>query len=518
MNTRIAVLALILLSLPFTSYADTSWSASVSVANHCTVVDSDGVSHEYSGQYLGICALEAAIEGGLVSGVVFSNAFPSLGLFVTGIEGVAADPSSQYWALYYNGSYASAGLSQLPVVAGDTLILELHDFSDTFLGDRLTLTIATLITNPPAPAPSATSGGGGTLTLHNPFDTSRAITFLWSKQRPSGSFGSPLLDDWVAIATAGGGAGSMRAHLTAYFFAHPPELSSVTDYERHAMALQALGINPYLGPSDYIAPIVRAFDGTQIGDPSQDNDDIFALFPLLHAGYTQEDAIIAKTTAFILSRQDADGSWDGSVDMTAAAVQALALVPSLPGTSDAITKALAYLHTVQEEDGGFGDVFATSWVMQAASALGQSPFDWSMGTYQMPDYYLATMQELDGGIGPLGDEMDTRVWATAYAIPAIERRAWGSLLADFPKPTSSATTTEVASVPAPEVLGASTSTAPAATTYTPQPCVIVTLKEAAPPATSTSYLKSESTSTESSQGALFPRTWHAITSFFSQLF
>ncbi|MDP2648438.1 MAG: hypothetical protein Q8P19_00905, partial [bacterium] len=107
----------------------------------------------------------------------------------------------------------------------------------------------------------------------------------------------------------------------------------------------------------------------------------------------------------------------------------------------------SYLHAVQESDGGFGDVSATSWVLQAATALGQSAFDWSAGTYEMPDYYIATQQELDGGIGPMSDDMQTRIWATAYAVPAIERKTWDLLLTSFPKPTST-----------PLVLGASTST------------------------------------------------------------
>ncbi|MBI4088059.1 hypothetical protein HY418_01615 [Candidatus Kaiserbacteria bacterium] len=444
MNTRfIALLTLAVFAFPPLSFAATnSWSASVNVPDHCTVTDTDGVLHEYVGHYLGICALQAAIDDGLVSGVHLSNAFPSFGLFVTGVSGVAANPSSEYWALYQNGGYASAGLTQLPLAAGDTLVLELHDFSDTFLDNRLTITVSSLVSSTPAP----TASGGG-LSLHKPFDVPAAISFIWSKQGPSGTFGSSLIDDWVAIATAGGNAGDMRARIAAYNFAHPPALSSVTDYERHAMALEALGVNPYLGPTDYITPIIEAFDGTQIGDASQDNDDIFALFPLMHAGYSADDEVIAKTVAFIISRQRADGSWDGSIDMTAAAIQALALTPSLPQVVEATEKALAYLHAAQGKDGGFRDVSATSWVLQAAAALGQSPFAWNAGTYQMPDYYLATKQEVDGGIGPIGDETAKRVWQTAYAIPAIEHKSWDTLLQHFSKPALN-----------PLVLGASTST------------------------------------------------------------
>ncbi len=409
-----------------------SWTAAVNVPDNCVVVDTDGSSHAYAtGQFLGICALQTAIDAGSVSGVQFSNAFPSFGLFVTTVGGIAADPSSQYWALYQNGSFASLGISQLPVAAGDTIVLELHDFSDNFLGSQLTLNINLLVSKPSAPA----SPGGSSLTLHAPFDVPQALEYIRSKQRSDGSFGSPLLNDWVAIASAVGGAGDARKNLSEYFIANPPALQSVTDYERHAMALQALGINPYSGTSvDVIAPIVKAFDGVQVGDTSLVNDDIFALFPLTHAGYTASDDIISKTTAFIISRQRTDGSWNGSADMSAAAVQALSLTRSLPGTGDAARKALVYLRGKQESDGGFGNASATSWAMQAIAAAGQSMSDWNAGTYKTPDYYLATKQERDGGVESESAGMETRLWATAYAIPAVERKTWHSLLFSFEKP------------------------------------------------------------------------------------
>src|SRR3989344_1860913 len=110
---------LLLTFSPLTAFAD--MSASVNAPDHCTVLDSGGGTHAYSGNYFGICALQTAIDNGYVTGASFTNAFPALGLFVEAIGGVTADPSSQYWALYQNGGFASLGLSQLPIVAGDTL-------------------------------------------------------------------------------------------------------------------------------------------------------------------------------------------------------------------------------------------------------------------------------------------------------------------------------------------------------------------------------------------------------------
>src|SRR3989338_6444598 len=102
---------------------DLQVGASVDVAAGCDVTDSDSVVHNYlaasSTSYLGICALSAAVASSSISSVALSNQFPSIGLFVTALGGAVADPSSQYWALYQNGSFASLGLSQLPVVAGN---------------------------------------------------------------------------------------------------------------------------------------------------------------------------------------------------------------------------------------------------------------------------------------------------------------------------------------------------------------------------------------------------------------
>lgn len=284
-----------------------------------------------------------------------------------------------------------------------------------------------------APAPSG-GGGGGSVSLHAPFDVPLALTFLEQAQHADGSFDSLLLSDWAAIAFAGGGAGDAQKRLAQYFSANPPALQSTSDFERHAMALQALGINPYSGTSvDYIIPIVKSFDESQIGDPSLVNDDVFAIFPLLHAGYTGDDLVIRKAVSFIVSKQFANGSWENSVDMTAAAISALSLTKQLPDVETAITSATNYLRAQKQPDGGFKNSFSTSWVLQAISALSESPSNWSTG-YFSPQYYLATLQQTDGGVEPASASMNTRVWATAYAIPGISGKTWNSLLSSFGLP------------------------------------------------------------------------------------
>lgn len=320
------------------------------------------------------------------------------------------------------------------------------------------------ITASATPSLSSPSVGSGGVAVRPVFDIPLALAYVTSKQSADGSFDSVLLSDWAAIAFAGGGAGDAREKLRHLFSSTAPVLSSVTDYERHAMALEALGINPYsAGGTDYIAHIIGAFDQTQIGDPAQINDDVFALIPLTHAGYGASDEIIQKVAKFILSKQSSNGSWEGSVDMTAAAIQALAPLHFLPNVSTALASAGSYLHGQQQNDGGFGasgksNNSSTSWMLQAIYALGETPANWVKNNY-FPQDYIATLQDRDGGLLASESSVSTRIWETVYAIPAIERKTWDSLLSSFSKPeiipavapipapieTATATTTQTAS-------------------------------------------------------------------------
>lgn len=428
---RITAFVFVSIMIPAFAYAATP---AVVVPDHCTVADSAGGSHTFGpGSHLGICALDAANAQNAISGYTLDDF--SFGLFLASLNSIVPS-ATQYWSISQNGTEAQAGLSELTVAEGDVLSFQLTDWAaDTTVGAPIQFSVRL---NPISPATQI----GSSITLHDPFDLSLAVGYLWSMQRTDGSFDSLMLTDWAAIASAVGGTGDLRARLTAYETSHTPTLTSITDYERHAMALEALGIDPYTGtPIDVITPIVRAFDGTQVGDPSLANDDIFAIFPLLHAGYTAQDDIIAKIAAFIISKQRPNGSWEDSVDLTAAAIQALVLTRSTDAQT-ATQRALGYIRAQQGNDGGFGNSFTTSWVLQAIAAVDMIGEDWGHRSHKTPDYYLATMQERDGGVEPHTKNAATRVWATAYAIPAIRHKSWDELLSSFQKPTSAATSTE----------------------------------------------------------------------------
>lgn len=271
--------------------------------------------------------------------------------------------------------------------------------------------------------------------VHHTLDVPSALRFLESKQASDGSFGSSVYTDWAAIACASASESLCADKVMSYFKSSSFAGTRVTDYERRAMALMSLGIDPYTGTGiNYIQKISDSFDGTQIGEPGLVNDDIFSIFPLIKAGYSPTDQMIKTIVSFIMSKQNSNGSWEGSVDLTSAAVQALSLVSSLDGVNSAKSSARAYLASHENPDGGFGSSFSTSWVLQAVMSLGENPQSWQVGDNNLQDY-LYSAQQSDGGVEHANADQGTRVWATAYAIPAALGKTWTDLLHSFSRQT-----------------------------------------------------------------------------------
>lgn len=276
-------------------------------------------------------------------------------------------------------------------------------------------------------------GCGGGLPPTPVFSVPNAVAYLTSVQSEDGSFGgNDMYTDWAGIAFGAiDNSDSTRAKIVEYMASHNTVSSFITDNERHAMALLALGQNPYsFHGIDFITPIVQAFDGTQFGDVSLINDDIFALLPLSHSGYTENDEIISKAIAFIISKQKPNGSWEESVDMTSAAIQALELFISAPNVSNALSKASAYIVNNQSYDGGWGSVYATSWAIQAQQVLGVS---WiNNGNTGLSS--LSVVQMPDGAALSSTENLQNRIWATSYAVPAALGKSWSSIMHSVEKP------------------------------------------------------------------------------------
>jgi hypothetical protein len=350
------------------------------------------------------------------------------GAFVTSLNNIAGYTSKDkenkdvyhYWSWSSNGTPGMEGLNQYVVNLNDQILLEFIDPVET-------------ITIPVVTAPMSNGGGskGGTMvgtetveTTEKTFSIEKALSYLLENQNKDGSFNSPIYTDWAAVASVAAENKLLQENISNYFKINLFESNILTENERHAMALMALNINPYNGTNiNYIKKIVDSFDGTQFGDKTQVNDDIFALIVLKNAGYTINDEIIAKDIKFIISNQSLDGEW-GSIDMTPAGIEALRGFEDILGVKDSVLKAKNFLIANQKTDSGFENSFTTSWVLQ-------SLFD--DNNILKGEAYLIGKQQTDGGLENITEDKNTRIWATSYAIPAVLHKTWGSILNNFSK-------------------------------------------------------------------------------------
>lgn len=345
---------------------------------------------------------------------------------LTGVSvGVTLPNPEDPWNPTVVGTYPvdDSGIANITVTEANTYTVGI---AEDFYFPSYTLTVSA------APAETGGNGGssGGSEPASDTLDVDSAIAYLTSVQGADGSFGgSPLYTDWVAIAFAA--AGRSNGSTLSYLEANNELSSLLTDNERRAMALLALGKNPYsFSGVNYIEAITDEFDGAQFGDTDLVNDDIFALIPLHASGYDRGDEEISKSVAFIISKQKENGSWENSVDVTAAAIQALELFKSLAGVEDALDLAEEYLKNAQDSLGGWSNISSTSWALQAEAALNAS---WTKNGKSGLDY-LAGKQETDGAVSPSTDTLANRIWMTSYAIPAGLGKPWSEIMRSVSKP------------------------------------------------------------------------------------
>ncbi len=396
----------------------------LAVPESCTVIDNTGASHSVSGNNAP-CAVVAAKEAGLISSYVFKS-YEGLGLFLDSVNGIASGPAPDYpyWNIWVNGVFSEVGISSIALSEGTAFQLTYGPYKTAIADGGKEV---------------ASSGGPVILDVYpRKVDVEKAVSFLAASQDEGGSFGSPLLTDWAAVAL-----GAYNGNSASAFYAKDklvqwlkrnsiPERSPLTDFERRAMALMALDMSPYASTGvDYIQAILDGFDGQQFGNPGLVNDDIFAVLVLQKAGYEANVTPLLETLSFILSWQRESGSF-GDADMTAAAIQMLDILPSTKERDQAVAKAKEYLEEKQESTGGFGNVYSTSWVLQAISAMQGNGDSWVIDD-RTPEHFLALRQALDGGLLQ-AESKENRVWATSYAIPAALEKPWGSILGAFEKP------------------------------------------------------------------------------------
>lgn len=213
--------------------------------------------------------------------------------------------------------------------------------------------------------------------------------------------------------------------------------SSAINCEAPILAITSLNQDPRnFGPTDYVVKLKSFYTGSQIGDPTTLNDDIFGILALISAGVPPSDTVVAGSGNFLLSHQNSDGGWSFTVggnsdsNTTASVIMALAAAGT-PSSDTHIQNALTYLKTAQNTDGGFtydpksqsgtaSDSSSTAWVLWALDALNISAASWSDSGHSPLDY-LSANQTLAGYFefqkGSAEDSFSPVT--TAYAVIAL---------------------------------------------------------------------------------------------------
>lgn len=153
--------------------------------------------------------------------------------------------------------------------------------------------------------------------------------------------------------------------------------------------------------------------------------------------------IPTQAVNYLKSRQQSDGGWEyvpggwgagTDTNTTALALQAL-VAAGEPLTSTVITAGLGYLHTAQNNDGGFpydpdsswgtaSDANSTAYVLQALYATGQNLAAWKKGTPPADPLDFLLSLQLEGGAFEWQAGSGANLMATQQAIPALLGRAF----------------------------------------------------------------------------------------------
>ncbi|MDW5594218.1 prenyltransferase/squalene oxidase repeat-containing protein [Conexibacter stalactiti] len=319
-----------------------------------------------------------------------------------------------------------------------------------------TVAALSLLASGPAPAQSGDRVLDGT------------VAYMQQHQRRDGCFpmvpggeADPVTaSPWTALALAAAGVNpreQFRPDGYRSVFdcieAAAGQLANTTDLERTLLVVNAAGTDPRaFGGVDLVAGILRqqrdsgAFSRTfgSAGADSPVNTTVFAILSLSLVREPAVEAAIGRAADWLLTAQNDSGSWSDvaahtneSTDMTGAALQALRAagrVGAGAGTEHgpsraAVDRALAWLRTLQRDDGGFplllreqtGNSGSTAWVAQGLWAVGEDPRAWVRSGRSMLDF-LASLQRDDGHIAWKADNDASPMWMTSYSLPAYSGR------------------------------------------------------------------------------------------------
>ncbi len=274
---------------------------------------------------------------------------------------------------------------------------------------------------------------------------SRGVAYLEGAQNAGGGFGgakgqrsSELYSAWAAIGLAAGGRDprtlARGGHtLLSSIEGEASTLQGAGDEERTILALRACGASTRRLPGgDPVARLLR-FRSSDGSFGRLVNLTAFAVFALRAGGRSASDPIVRATGAWLQAQQNPNGGFSygmrggaSDVDDTAAALQA---VVDAGGGSPAVGRAVAYLQTAVNRDGGYpqqpggeSNAQSTAWAAQALVAAGRDPGGPVRGAARSPLAYLESLIASDGSVRYSRSSSQTPVWVTAQALTALARK------------------------------------------------------------------------------------------------
>jgi prenyltransferase beta subunit len=268
----------------------------------------------------------------------------------------------------------------------------------------------------------------------NASGVSQAAGWLVSQQNGDGGFGASPGDDSGAEITCWAMLGleassrnpldivSKRGKTPVDFLrASLGELTSPGDLARTILALEGAGVDPRrFGGKNLVDQLLkrRRSDGSYEGWPSS---TAFAVMALRAAGVSGG---VEESVSWLRSVQNDDGGWGDVPNSPSTADGTGAVMQALSRGSKAMGRAINYLRGVQRQGGGFSlggngvvNSQSTAWAIQGILAAGGDPSVYRRGGASAPEY-LAARQAPNGHYRYSRDSDQTPIWVTGETLVA----------------------------------------------------------------------------------------------------
>jgi uncharacterized membrane protein len=320
------------------------------------------------------------------------------------------------------------GNATLALIAGPAMVRMLVRFRERFewrapaAASALLLALA-LATSIPSRAQADTAGAASWLASVQNSDGG------WGASPGSGS--STSITCWTMLGLEAASRNpldiSRNGHTPVdYLRSRVGELSSSGDFARTILALEGAGVNPRsFGGHNLVSALAkrRAANGSFEGWPGS---TAFAILGLRAAGAT---AGIDGSISWLVSVQNPDGGWGDVPGSPSTADGTGAAIEAIPATG-AARHGLGYLRKAQRSDGGFAlggsgavNAQSTAWAVQGMIALGDDPGSIANGGNSALDY-LAARQQPDGHYSYSASKNISPVWVTGQVLTATAGQAF----------------------------------------------------------------------------------------------